>query len=134
MEAARDFGDPDSLSRIELVSEYLNGYSGLGDERKAALEAALRNRGLPLPRVRDEPRSVPGIEPKAKPVIDRKTFLSYILLIYTGTAIFYCWYYLAERLIRRDFRGATKHKLAQTGISLFYATAEILILSLFSGG
>jgi len=134
MEAERYYGDPLSLSRIELVSAYINGYSSLGAERRAAFEAALRARGLPLPRVPPERPPIPGIEPKEKPAIDKGTFFSYILLIYTGTAVFYCWYYLAERLIRRDFRSGAKHKAAQTAISLFYAAADILVLSLVAGG
>jgi hypothetical protein len=66
--------------------------------------------------------------------IDRQTLLSYILLIYTGTALFYSWYYLVERLIRRDFRACTKHKIIQTGLSVLYVAADILLLSLLASG
>jgi hypothetical protein len=135
MKAPEASEDPDSLSRIELVSSYVNRYGSLDEEGKARLEAAIRKRGLPVPDMSDRPRPAAahrrGIP---KVTIDRETFLSYILLIYTGTAIFYSWYFLAERLIRRDYRVCAKHKIIQTGISVLYVAADILILSLLAGG
>jgi hypothetical protein len=126
-------GDPDSLSRLELVSLYINGYYKLDADRRSKFEAAFRKRKLPLPLMPPEERrpairSPPGHEFS----IDRLTFLSYLLLIYSGTAFFYSWIYLAERLIKMDFRVNTRHKLIQTGIALFYVTAEILIYGYFS--
>jgi len=136
MEAADATEDPDTLSRIELVSSYVNEYPFLDEGRRARFEAAFRKRGLPLPDMtpsRSRPRR-PAREPAAKGYIDRETFLSYILLIYTGTAIFYSWYYLAERLVRRDFRICPKHKIIQTALSILYIAADILALGLLAGG
>jgi hypothetical protein len=134
MKASESPADPDTLSRIELVSSYVNGYAELGEEGRADLEAELARRGLPVPDMsRRGIKARPGLPRAPAGGIDRETLLSYILLIYTGTAIFYSWYYLAERLIRRDFSLRAKHKIIQTGISLLYAAADILILSLLAG-
>jgi hypothetical protein len=134
MQASERPEDPNSISRIELVSSYVNGYGELGEQRRAEIAAELARRGLPLPDM--SRRGTPAGPPRRRiPAegIDKQTLLSYILLIYTGTAIFYSWYYLAERLIRRDFKLRAKHKIIQTGMSLLYAAADILILSLFAG-
>jgi hypothetical protein len=131
-DAARD---PDSLSRIELISSYISSYPSLDEEGRAGLEAAFRRRGLPLPDMSERPRPIRPARPRrAGGTIDKQTLLSYILLIYTGTALFYSWYYLVERLARRDFRACTKHKIIQTGLSVFYVAADILILSLLAAG
>jgi|WetSurMetagenome_2_1015567.scaffolds.fasta_scaffold528933_2 hypothetical protein len=134
MKASESPANPDSLSRIELISSYVNGYAELDDAGRADLEAELARRGLPVPDMsRRGTKARPGRPRAPAGGIDRETLLSYILLIYTGTAIFYSWYYLAERLIRRDCSLRAKHKIIQTGISLFYAAADILILSLLAG-
>jgi hypothetical protein len=134
MEEAEKVEDPDSLSRIELVSSYMNEYAALGEAGRSKFEDAFRRRGLPLPDMSARASRAPATSARAaKASIDRETFLSYLLLIYTGTAVFYSWYYLVERLIRRDFRVGARHKIIQTGISLFYAAADILLLSLLAG-
>jgi hypothetical protein len=132
METALYGGDPDRLSRLELISLYINGYYTLGADLRSKFEAAFRKRKLPLPRM---PENAPSLDPPdaRKPAtIDRSTFLSYILLIYSGTAIFYSWIFLAERLVKMDFRENTKHKLIQSGIALFYVVVEILLYDFFS--
>jgi hypothetical protein len=130
METIPNGGDPDGLSRLELISRYIDGYYELDAGRRSKFEAAFRKRKLPLPRMpardrRPDRAGKPG-------AIDRGTFLSYILLIYSGTAIFYSWIYLAERLAKMDFREDTKNKLIQSGIALFYVIAEILLFEYFS--
>jgi hypothetical protein len=133
--------DPDRLSRLELVSLYINGYYQLDSSLRSRFEAAFRKRKLPVPDMPSEepvPRSVPenrraiASGGARRATIDRDTFLSYILLIYTGTAVFYSWIYLALRLLKMDFRENAKHKLIQSGIALFYVIAEILLYDYFS--
>jgi hypothetical protein len=121
-------GDPDRLSRLELISLYINEYYRLDAGLRARFEAAFRKRKLPLPRI---PAS--GPPPERPAVIDQRCFLSYILLIYSGTAIFYSWFYLAARLARMDFRENPKHRLIQSGIALIYVVAELLLLDLLPG-
>jgi hypothetical protein len=121
-------GDPNRLSRLELISLYINGYYSLDADRRSRFEAEFRKRKLPLPLM---PDSLP--RPKPAKDMDRKCFLSYILLIYTGTALFYSWIYLAERLVKWDFSVNAKHKLIQSGIALFYVIVEILVIDYFSG-
>jgi hypothetical protein len=122
--------DPDSLSRLELISLYINDYYTLDAERRAAFEAAFRKRKLPLPRI---PEARPTVRKRAAPM-DRNCFLSYILLIYTGTAIFYSWFFLLQRIVKLDFTKKDRHKFIQTGIALFYVIAEILLFDFFSAG
>lgn len=119
--------DPDRLSRLELVSRYINEYYTLDADRRSKFEAAFRKKKLPLPLM---PEAFPT--PVRTAPMDRKCFLSYFLLIYSGTAIFYSWVYLIERLVKMDFGINTKHKVIQSGIALFYVLAEILIFSYFS--
>jgi hypothetical protein len=124
----RSMGDPDALSSLELISRYINGYYSLDAERRSSFEAAFRKRNLPLPRM-------PAVPPpqSRKPAIDRKCFISYLLLIYSGTAIFYSWVYLANRLVKMDFRENPKHKIIQSGVALLYVVAEILLILWFTG-
>jgi hypothetical protein len=121
-------GDPDALSRLELISLYINRFYSLDADRKSSFEEAFKKRKLPLPRM---PSSPPA--PRRPRAIDRKCFLSYLLLIYTGTAVFYSWFYLAQRLAKMDYRENTKHKLIQSGIALFYVIAELLLLDSIFG-
>ncbi len=120
-------GDPDTLSRLELVSLYINGYYTLEADQRSRFEAAFRKRKLPLPCMPARAQL-----PRRHGEIDRKCFLSYALLLYTGTAIFYSWIYLAERLVKLDFAVNARHKLIQSGIALFYVIAEILLYEYFS--
>jgi hypothetical protein len=125
-------GGPDKLSRLELVSLYINRYYSLDAGTRSKFEAEFKKRKLPLP---DMPVSPPaprraGAEKPGS--IDRGTFISYMLLIYSGTAVFYAWIYLAARLFKMDFGRNTKHKLIQSGIALFYVIAEILLYGYFS--
>jgi hypothetical protein len=120
--------DPDRLSRLELVSRYINEYYTLDADRRSKFEAAFRKRRIPLPLM---PEAFPV--PRRAAPMDRNCLLSYFLLIYSGTAIFYSWIYLFERLVKMDFGINTKHKLIQSGIALFYVLAEIFIYAYFSG-
>jgi hypothetical protein len=132
MEAAQYGCDPDMLSRLELISLYINGYYKLDADLRSKFESAFKKRKLPLPRM---PEHAPSPEPGAvgkRATIDRGTFLSYILLIYSGTAVFYSWIYLAERLVKLDFRENAKHKLIQSGIALSYLLAELLLYAYFT--
>jgi hypothetical protein len=124
--------DPDRLSKPELVSLYINGYYTLDADLRSKFEAAFRKRKLPLPSMPREAPTEPRAGPRKASSIDRKCFLSYILLIYSGTAIFYSWFYLAERLMKMDFGENTKHKLIQSGIALVYVVSEILLYGYFS--
>ena len=126
-------GDPDGLSRLELISLYINGYYTLDADRRSRFEAAFRKRKLPLPRMPEaRPASPPPPPRRRGSGMDRSCFLSYILLIYSGTAIFYSWIYLAERLLKMDFQENAKHKLIQSGIAFAYIVAEILLFEYFS--
>jgi hypothetical protein len=132
METVLYDGDPDKLSRLELISLYINRYYSLDADSRSRFEAAFRKRKLPLPAMPDNPPPH-GRGSAGKPgSIDRGTFISYVLLIYSGTAIFYSWIYLAIRLAKMDFNLNAKHKLIQTGIALFYVVAEILLYDYFS--
>jgi hypothetical protein len=122
-------GDPDSLSRLELISLYIDRYYSLDADLRSKFEAAFKKRKLPLPLMPSAPTPAPA---KRDASIDRGCFLSYILLIYSGTAIFYSWIYLAIRLFKMDFGENTKHKLIQSAIALGYIAAEILLFGLFA--
>jgi hypothetical protein len=130
MESAVFDGDPDKLSRLELISLYINDYYSLDADARSRFEAAFRKRKLPLPAIpANPPRDARGRAGKASS-IDRNTFISYMLLIYTGTAIFYSWFYLAARLAKMDF--GSKHKLILSAISLAYIVGEIFLFDYFS--
>lgn len=81
-------GDPASLSRLELVSLYINRYYKLDADLRSKFEAEFRKRKLPLPRMPGKP-SPERTEAGEKCAMDRRTFLSYVLLIYSGTAFVY---------------------------------------------
>jgi hypothetical protein len=130
MENAIYNGDPDKLSRLELVSLYINGYYTLDADSRSRFEAAFRKRKLPLPSMPENPPPQRGAEAPKAGSIDRGTFISYLLLIYTGTAVFYSWIFLAIRLAKMDFHG--RHKLIQSGIALLYVVVEILVCDYFS--
>lgn len=121
-------GDPDALSSLELISRYINGYYALDASGRSSFEAAFRKRNLPLPKMDAAPPAR-----ARRPTIDRKCFISYVLLIYSGTAIFYSWIYLANRLVKMDFRENAKHKIIQSGVALVYVVAEILLFLWFAG-
>jgi hypothetical protein len=124
-------GEPDRLSRLELVSLYINEFNKLDPELKAKFEAAFRKRKLPLPDMAGAPPAQ-RVPPGKRSSIDKGTFFSYILLIYSGTAVFYSWIYLAQRLVKMDFGENTKHKLVQTAIALAYVVGEILLYDYFA--
>jgi hypothetical protein len=127
METVLYDGDPDKLSRLELISLYINRYYSLDADSRTRFEAAFRKRRLPLPEMPENPPPGSRANPGKPGSIDRNTFISYLLLIYSGTAVFYSWIYLAMRLAKMDFNRDTKHKLIQSGIALLYVIAEILI-------
>jgi hypothetical protein len=133
MEIAKDDGDPDKLSRLELVSLYINRYYSLDAVSRSRFEAAFRKRRLPLPAMPAGPPRACSEKLGKVSSIDRGTFVSYMLLIYSGTAVFYSWFYLAARLVKMDFGLNTKHKLIQSGIALFYVIGEILLYDYFAG-
>lgn len=119
------------MSSYELVSIYINRSYGDKLEALPLLEAELRKRRLPVP----EPMPLPPPEPAAgkSSAMSRETFLSYLLLIYTLTGLFYSWLYLPMRLIRGDFDKDRKHRLVQTAIALLYQAAEIATYTILTG-
>jgi hypothetical protein len=130
MESASFDGDPDKLSRLELISLYINDYCSLDADSRSRFEAAFRKRKLPLPIIPAKPPQEARGRAGVASSIDRSTFISYMLLIYTGTAVFYSWFYLAARLAKMDF--GSKHKLILSGISLAYIIGELLLFDCFS--
>ncbi len=122
-----EMADLGSLSRLELISLYINGYGSLDADQRSQFEIEFHRRGLPLPRMSPLRAAAPRPAPR-RGDIDRSTLFSYILLIYTGTAVFYSWFYLAARLLKMDFRRNLKHKLIQSAISLFYVIIDILLV------
>lgn len=119
--------DPHSLSRPELISLFINHYYDLDPVQWASFSAEFLRRKLPLPVM---PASRPV--PKPRSGIDRNCFVSYVLLIYSGTAIVYSWIFLIERLVKMDIAKGGKHRIIQSAIALFYIVAEILIFEYFS--
>lgn len=109
------------LSRWELVSIYINGGYGEDARMREELERQFVARGLPIPRPYERGQA----KPAAVPPMSRETFLSYLLLIYTVTGLFYAWLYLPLRLIRGDFQKDRKNHLIQTGICVVYQAAEV---------
>lgn len=132
METVLNGGDPDRISRLELISLYINDYYALDANSRSQFEAAFRKRKLPLPRMPERSPQASSVAAPKPMRIDRGTFISYILLIYSGTAVVYSWIYLIERFVKMDFRENARHKLIQSGIALFYITAEILLFDYFS--
>lgn len=123
-------GDPENLPRIELISRYINGYYRLGSALRARYEAAFRKRNLPLPRMGAQPPPARRESPWAS--MDVSTFLDYLLLIYSGSAIFYSWIFLAKHLFRMDF-ARSRHTLVQTALALFYIFGELALAEYFAG-
>ena len=128
--------DPAALSRLELISLYINGYYQLDADRRSRFEAEFIRRRLPIPDM--PPSPAPPARPcqnrrRASRPMSRGCFLSYILLIYSGTAFFYSWAYLAARLVKMDFAVETRHKLVQTAIALLYVVGELLLYDYFFG-
>jgi hypothetical protein len=124
-------GDPASLSRLELVSLYINRYYKLDADLRSKFETEFRKRNLPLPRM---PIGSPLKRDRTagKWTMDRHTFLSYVLLIYSGTAFVYSWIYLAQRLVKMDFGQNPRHKLLQSAIALVYVIVEIFLYIYFA--
>ena len=131
-----------SLPRIELVSVFMNKYRELDEEARIAYRAEFSRRGLPIPKLDDEepPHSrAAAIERSSslaeaalkKEPLDQRTFLSYVLLIYTLTGLVYSWIFLAERLVRRTGVGDHRHRAIMTIISLAYVAVEALVVFLF---
>lgn len=110
------------FSSYELISRYINDYYSIDEASRRAMAAEFSARGLPLPKI--GPAPLPAL--RAKRPMDRRTFLSYLLLIYTLSGIFYAWCYIPARLIKKDYRDDMKDSLIQGGIALFYQLAEIL--------
>jgi hypothetical protein len=108
-------------SSWELVSAYVNGAYGSDPALKKAMEEEFAARSLPLPAAGP---AAPEGGSRPKPM-SPETFLSYLLLIYTVTGLFYAWLYLPLRLIRGDFGKDRKHHLIQWAISLAYQGAEV---------
>jgi hypothetical protein len=111
-----------AMSSWELVSVYINRSYGDNLALKAALEAELAARKLPLPG-----QMPPRVEPAPSPAaMTKATFLEYILLTYLATGILYSWFFLPLHLLKGDFRVDRKHKLIQSGIALAYQAAELV--------
>ncbi|MDA8425409.1 MAG: hypothetical protein M0Z80_04670 [Treponema sp.] len=112
-----------SLSRFELVSEYVEKYYSLEPPRRASLERELERRGIPLPSMPPDPP--PGPAPPARgDRISIGCFLDYLLLFFIPAGALYAWIFLFERIVRRDSAREARHRLIQIFISLLYAIGE----------
>jgi hypothetical protein len=126
----------EAIPRIELVSLYMNRYAAFDEAQRRAYEAEFRRRGLPLPVIPPPNAAAEAPQAKgkralaAKAPIDQRTFLSYVLLIYTLTGLVYSWIFLVTRLVRKDFGGHSKHVMIQTIISIAYIALEGIVLML----
>ena len=87
-------------------------------------------RHLPLPKMGEPP--APVLRVKNGSQMDKRTFLSYVLLIYTVTGLFYAWGYLPARIIKNDFQKDKKDNVIQTGIALFYQLIEVVAFILLT--
>jgi hypothetical protein len=119
-----------SISSYELISRYINDYYEMDEALRQAMARELSARKLPLPKIGEAP--VPALPKRKGQVMDQRTFLSYLLLIYTGTALFYAWCYLPARLIKKDYKDNKKDTAIQTGIALFYQIIEIIAFILLT--
>jgi hypothetical protein len=125
--------DPAALSRLELVSLYINRYYQLDADLRSRFEAEFLRRKLPLPAMPAAPARPCRDRRGASRPMSRGCFLSYVLLIYSGTAFFYSWAYLAARLVKMDYAVETRHKLVQTAIALIYVVGELLLYGYIFG-
>jgi hypothetical protein len=111
------------LSDWELISIYINNECDEVD-LKAAVEAALRARRLPVPQ--PLPRRPPPLPHAPAPgSMTRQTFIEYLLLIYSLTGVLYCWFFIPLHLILGDFKVDRRHKLIQSAMALGYQALEI---------
>jgi hypothetical protein len=118
------------ISSYELISRYINDYYEIDEATRRAMAHELSARHLPLPKM-GEPLA-PVLRLKKGSEMDKRTFLSYVLLIYTVTGLFYAWGYLPARLIKKDFQIDKKDNVIQTGIALFYQLIEIVTFILLT--
>jgi hypothetical protein len=116
------------VSSYELISRYINDYYEIDETTRRAMARELSARHLPLPKI----GGPPALRVKQVSQMDKETFLSYLLLIYTLTGLFYAWGYLPARLIKKDYRKDKKDKVIQTGIALLYQLAEIVAFILLT--
>jgi hypothetical protein len=114
------------LTKLELFSIYINHSYEMAGSLKEAYENEMSARKIDLPKSVYTEKDIP----KKKARIDRETFISYVLLIYTITGLIYSWVYLIERVIRRDFAKNTKHKIIQSIISFIYLILEVLAIEM----
>jgi hypothetical protein len=118
-----------SISRFELVSEYVENYYSLELSRKSAFERELARRGMPLPHMPPDPPRPPAARPKDDR-ISLHCFFDYLLLFYVLTGPLYAWIFLFERIVKRDFDEEGRHKRIQALISLLYIIGEAVCLRL----
>ena len=118
------------ISSYELISRYINDYYEMDETLRHAMAREFLARKLPLPTMGEPP--VPALRPKKGSAMDQRTFLSYLLLIYTVTGLFYAWCYLPARLIKKDYKNDKKDTAIQAGIALFYQIIEIVTFILLS--
>jgi hypothetical protein len=120
----------DGIPKVELISRYINDYEKMDGGRRLAFEGQFRKRRMPIPTMSPKLPCPEATRPRKREAdpMDRSTFLSYVLLIYTGTAIFYSWIYVFIRLAKGDLDRRSRHKIIQTGIALFYIIAEVLLV------
>jgi len=118
------------ISSYELISRYINDYYEIDEATRSAMARELSARHLPLPKIGAPP--APALRVKKGSEMDRRTFLSYLLLIYTVTGLFYAWGYLPARLIKKDYQKDKRDNLIQTGIALFYQVIEIVAFILLA--
>jgi len=115
----------DSLSRFELVSEYVEKYYSLEPPRRTSLERELKRRGLPLPSMPPGPPP----RPAPRPPDDRISigcFLDYLILFFLPAGALYAWIFLLERIVKRDSAREARHRTIQIFVSLLYVIGEAL--------
>jgi hypothetical protein len=120
----------DCISSYELISRYINDYHELDEATRRAMAQELSARRLPLPKIGEPPE--PVLRVKKGSEMDQRTFISYLLLIYTVTGLFYAWGYLPARLIKKDYQKDKRNNAIQTGIALFYQVIEIVAFLLLA--
>ncbi len=126
--------DLESLPRIELVSLYMNRDHALDEASRHAFREEFARRGLPLPKgTHPAPPTPPEPATSRKEPMDRRTLMSYMLLIYTVTGVVYSWIYLATRLVNKTGVSDHRHRAIMTLISLVYVAAEALVFMLIQG-
>lgn len=143
------------MSSYELISLYINDHDRLEPAALHAIEAEFHRRKLPLPRLPSQPEAQaistssagaapvqlqtaplgadPALPAKGRPAaskrtaMDRRTFISYLLLIFSGTAVVYAWFFIPLRLAKRDYLADRRNFRIQAGVSVFYMALDFAL-------